>query len=262
MIVLSAIYITYSYQSKSYVAQEHISEMQQNLRAAMYMLSRDLRMAGYDPFPRHDKLNDGLDNDCDGGAPDEPGELIGILEADPDSITFNMSLYDGVDNDSDGDTDELDEAGEIDVALASESGLEPCDKKEIISYSRFLSSSGSYCLGRKIGRPEDKNEKYQPVAENIEALNFVYLDEDRNVIDDWKGSVSENRDQIRLIQVTMVARSRKEEAKIINHSEYKNLQGQVVFKSPGDHFRRLVKSVEIRCRNLGISQHFAAIQNP
>ena len=48
-IVLGAVYRTYRFQQKSYVVQDQVSVMQQNLRAAMYHMATDLRMAGYDP---------------------------------------------------------------------------------------------------------------------------------------------------------------------------------------------------------------------
>ena len=256
-LVLIAIYVVYATQSRSYVAQEHISEMQQNLRAAMYMIGRDLRMAGYDPFSREDKLEDGLDNDCDGGDPDESGELIGVLVAKKDSITVNMSLYDGVDNDNDGDTDELDEAGLIDIEKASTAGLEPCGIKEIVTYSLFDSDWQARCVGRKTGMPENSAFSTEAIAENIDALDFVYLDEDRNVLDDGGGGVEENRDKIRIVQVTIVAKSRNLERHFEQKQVFYNLQNEVVFDAPQDNYRRLSQSVEIRCRNLGIAQTLA-----
>lgn len=48
-IVMGAIYSTYKSQQDSYVAQEQVVEMQQNIRASFYQLARDLRMAGYNP---------------------------------------------------------------------------------------------------------------------------------------------------------------------------------------------------------------------
>ena len=48
-IVLAAIYSAYMSQQRSYEVTEEVSALQQNLRAAMYRLSREIRMAGYDP---------------------------------------------------------------------------------------------------------------------------------------------------------------------------------------------------------------------
>ena len=48
-IVLGAITATFISQSRSYNAQEQINGMQQAARAAMDMITREVRMAGYDP---------------------------------------------------------------------------------------------------------------------------------------------------------------------------------------------------------------------
>ncbi|MEW6671451.1 MAG: prepilin-type N-terminal cleavage/methylation domain-containing protein [Thermodesulfobacteriota bacterium] len=48
-VVLSGIYSTYQSQQRSYILQEEIAMMQQNLRAAMYLITRELRMAGFNP---------------------------------------------------------------------------------------------------------------------------------------------------------------------------------------------------------------------
>jgi type IV pilus assembly protein PilW len=48
-IVMAAAYSMYISQQKSYQINEEVVALQQNLRAAMYFLERDLRMAGYNP---------------------------------------------------------------------------------------------------------------------------------------------------------------------------------------------------------------------
>ena len=47
-IIMAAIYGAYIAQQRTYLAQEDVAEMQQNVRAAIYMLASELRMAGYD----------------------------------------------------------------------------------------------------------------------------------------------------------------------------------------------------------------------
>jgi len=47
--VMTAIYATYQSQQRSYILQDEIAKMQQNLRAAMFMMTSELRMAGFDP---------------------------------------------------------------------------------------------------------------------------------------------------------------------------------------------------------------------
>jgi type IV pilus assembly protein PilW len=47
--VMAVIYSTYRAQLRSNVTQQALIEMQQNARAAMYAMERDIRLAGYDP---------------------------------------------------------------------------------------------------------------------------------------------------------------------------------------------------------------------
>jgi type IV pilus assembly protein PilW len=76
--VMAVIYSTYRAQLKSHITQQKQIEMQQNARAAMYAMERDIRLAGYDPTG-------------DAGA--------SILVADSDEIQFE------VDRNADGDFD-------------------------------------------------------------------------------------------------------------------------------------------------------------
>ena len=85
-VVVGGVYSVYLTQQKSYLAQQEIVEMQQNLRAAMQLMEREIRMAGYTPY-------------------EESG--AGIQTANANSIRFTMDIHDGSDNDADGRTDEF-----------------------------------------------------------------------------------------------------------------------------------------------------------
>ena len=47
LVVMAAIFTTFKSQQDSFVVQTQVSATQQNLRAAMYMITRDIQMAGY-----------------------------------------------------------------------------------------------------------------------------------------------------------------------------------------------------------------------
>jgi len=47
LVVMGAIFLTFKSQQDSYVIQDQITATQQNLRSAMYILTRDIQMAGY-----------------------------------------------------------------------------------------------------------------------------------------------------------------------------------------------------------------------
>lgn len=48
-LAIAGIYQAFQSQNKSYAIQNQVAEIQQNLRAALYLLEREIRMAGYDP---------------------------------------------------------------------------------------------------------------------------------------------------------------------------------------------------------------------
>jgi type IV pilus assembly protein PilW len=85
-IVLVLLYGTFQAHQKSVTAQHLGVEMQQNIRAAMSLMKREIRMAGYDPA-----ASDGFDNDGANGV-DDPGESSGatITSAAGDFIQFNF----------------------------------------------------------------------------------------------------------------------------------------------------------------------------
>src|SRR3972149_10474097 len=72
LVVLGAMYSVFTVQNKTFGNQEEIVAMQQNVRAGMDMVTREIMMAGYNPT---------------GGTP-EPG----IVTAGADSITFTMDI--------------------------------------------------------------------------------------------------------------------------------------------------------------------------
>lgn len=47
--IVAAVYMTYRSQQKSYIDQEQVAAMQQNLRSGIGLMQREIRMAGYDP---------------------------------------------------------------------------------------------------------------------------------------------------------------------------------------------------------------------
>src|SRR5262245_11112661 len=48
-LIVSATYQAFYAQQKSYTTQSYITEMQQNLRSGMYLMTKDIRSAGYNP---------------------------------------------------------------------------------------------------------------------------------------------------------------------------------------------------------------------
>jgi type IV pilus assembly protein PilW len=119
-VVMAGIYAVYSSQQKSFVVQEGVAEMQQNLRAAMFFMVRDIRLAGCNPTGKADAgivtanaSTISMTMDIRGKNPDDPpnGNTL-----DPEeSVTYAL-----MDTDGDGTVDSLGrDTGSGLVAVAS-----------------------------------------------------------------------------------------------------------------------------------------------
>ncbi len=87
-----------------------------------------------------------------------------------------------------------------------------------------------------------------PVALNIDALNFVYLDND--------GITASSLADIRSVQITLVARSGDVVPVLMRkHTDntiYTNQQGTVIRPAQNDNFRRIRLTATVKVRNLGL----------
>lgn len=106
-VVMAGIYAVYTSQQKSFVVQEDVAEMQQNLRAAMFFLVRDIRLAGCDPTGKADagiktaNANTiSMTMDIRGKNPDDPPD--GDTGDPEESVTYAL-----IDTDGDGTLDSL-----------------------------------------------------------------------------------------------------------------------------------------------------------
>jgi type IV pilus assembly protein PilW len=222
-IVMAGIYSTYYTQQKSYVSHEQLVAMQQNLRAVTYVMEREIRMAGCDPTQNANAV---------------------IATANSNTITFTLDITggesDGVDNDHDGVTDEADEEnyGDGDTGDTSE--------------------NVTYALGDGDGDLDNDLLRNGSVfAENIDALNFVYLDgaSPPNVLDDdGSGNVTTSISQIRSVQISVVARTGRKDPQYTDTTAYYNQQDAVnpILAAQNDGYRRKLLTTEVKCRNLGL----------
>ena len=197
-IVMAGIYSAYYSQQKSFVVQDEVAEMQQNLRAAMFFMAREIRMAGCNPT---------------GGA------VAGFVTANANTVNFTMDLR-GKDPDDPADGDTGDPNENITYALADSNG------DGIIEIVR------------------DTGGGQQPVAENIDALDFQYLDEN--------GFITASPTAIRSVQITIVARTGRGDQGYVDTKSYRNLQGAQILAPPNDNFRRKTLATNIKCRNMGL----------
>jgi hypothetical protein len=93
----------------------------------------------------------------------------------------------------------------------------------------------------------------QVLAENIEALNFVYFDRNGNVLPSPVATVN----AINSIQVTIIAKSGTTIPVLFQRHRdskaYSNRQGTEILSARNDDFRRIVLLHEFKCRNLQLN---------
>jgi len=198
VIIMAAIYSTYYSQQKSFLVQEQLAAMDQNLRAAMFYMETDIRMAGCDPTRK-------------GG--------IGVTTANATSLSFK--------EDSDGDGNPT----SVTYAL---------DDSDMDGVDDVLERNGEL------------------IAENIQALDFVYLDgaSPPNVLNDLAthNVPLANIPDIRSVEVTVVARTGIEDRTYTDTTDFYNQHDLVnpILPAQNDHYRRKALSSNIKFRNLGL----------
>jgi type IV pilus assembly protein PilW len=218
LLAIGAIYSTFLNQFKSYQIQEEIAAMQQNIRAAMYHMQREIRMAGCDPYNNSTTLpSDDPIPESKHGTTDYP--IKQIIEANSTSIVFMEDV-----NPPDGYV---------------------TGTNEIIGYS--LSDNN---LVRNTGGGN------QAVAENIDALDFVYLDgASPPVVLNLNGTNVSSGDlsRIRSVEITIVARTGRSLRASPNNMVYYNQQGSQIIGAQNDHYSRKWLTTVVKCRNLGLN---------
>jgi type IV pilus assembly protein PilW len=146
----------------------------------------------------------------------------GIITANADSIRFTEDIRgDSAGSDPDGDVD---------------------DANENITYS--LSDNN---LVRNTGGGD------QTVAENINALDFVYLDASSVVLNPEGTDVaSSDLSKIRSVEITIVAKTGKGLLDYSNNKVYYNQHNYKMLDAQNDNFSRRRLTTFIKCRNLGL----------
>ena len=126
------------------------------------------------------------------------------------------------------------------------------DPMEVIRYALTNDSNrdgladGTPC---DFGRESDTSG-LQILAENIDALNFVYLDQDGDTL----STPVSNPQNIGSVQISLIVRSGEDlPAFFFRHDDnrnYFNRQGTLILSAPNDQFRRISATHEFKCRNL------------
>ena len=212
-VIMTGVFSAFKSQQDSYLAQEQVAEMQQNLRAGLYILTGEIRMAGYDAG------GDTEDSSCNLGA---TGISVapGILAVAANQLDFSMDLN------SDGDCSDTDEN---------------------LSYYIYTSTINGVTID-KLGRRDNTaaTPTVQAVAESFEELEFTYLDSSSppvatNILAD-----------IRSVQISILAKARNPDRNYTDSRTYPPTPAGTTWGAYGDNFRRRFQTMTVKCRNMGL----------
>lgn len=221
-VISGAIYATYQYQQDLYLAQEKVADMQQNLRAGMYFMARDMRLAGYDPSEKAEALTNA--NNIAKAA-----EIRFAFDDDDDGVIQNNEYIryaltsDGANGINDATRDGL--ANSFPCNLGKETGITP------------------------------NNSGLQPVAENVQALEFFY-----HLADGTTSTAPGSFSDIRSIDVSLLVRTGNkikgykdtETYYPASNPNHATGTGTKVWGPFNDNYRRKLLIAQIKCRNLGL----------
>ena len=216
-------YLFFTGQSRSVATQMKQASIQQNLRAAMFILEQEIKKIGYNPSQIRGNAAPGIiatgpgrlsfqaDINENGAGFNGYGGISGVMQnnkTDPGeivSIGIKEDCYGNGDEDGDGIADSFP--------------------------SRLWRDTAS---------------EHLVIADNIEVVNFEYLDNKGTILT----QPVENTERIKQIQITIIARAGSPAGGYKNSRYYYNPQEKEIFKAPGDGFIRGLSTKTIYCRNL------------
>jgi type IV pilus assembly protein PilW len=225
-IISIAMYSAYTSQQRVNQAQDHVVAIQQDLRAGLDMMARELRMAGYDP-------------DKKWGAGFVPSSMNGTVNSNTVAFTL-VADDDQVDNNKDGTTDEAGELKAVQYDFAP--GYEDTD--------------GINDIRRQVGYVEAGQVVWSGnptvLIENVDRVEFLYT-----LVDGSQpvppAQTDLTGDKIRSIQISVLVRASEKSVGYLDTESYQSASG-ADWTPPHDdmqHFRRRMQVITVDCRNMG-----------
>ena len=262
-ILVAGVYRTFISQQHTYTVQEQVVDMQQNVRLAINRMTREIRMAN---FGRQvDKNPDNTYNTTffDHGA--MYGTFSNVVNPGVDSVTIvagyqtlipttlSLNAASGSNSIFVNDVSSFDtaikkyisingwESHQISTIIGNEikfPGTDKLTKDHLQGERLYLVMAITYSIGPFEGkscllRDDHLGAGPQPVAENIENLQFAYFD-DASPPNQLVLPIADPN-IIRMIQVTIIARTDKTDSELAK---------------AGDGFRRRTLTTNIQLRNL------------
>ncbi len=234
----TAIFSTFFTHNKVYIEQEQVVAMQQNLRAGLDLMVREIRMAGFEG---------------DGDA------SVGFITADANKIEFTW------DENEDGDFDDY---GEYLTYSLYGAGMSNLGRKPTKDANNQAVAENIVGLGFAYAFDADDDDNNEldvdasgniywaaPVGGNwysldVNADGLINADDDTDgngILNDTVPLPNVNRDDIRAVQIWMLAQTGNEARGFTDTNKY--VVGTQIIQ-PNNAFRHRLLSAVVECRNL------------
>jgi type II secretory pathway pseudopilin PulG len=240
-ILTAVLYRAFISQQRTYTVQDQVAEMQQNARVAIGQMTREIRMAGYggDMLSTFGNVNGFSDIITPASAAITIilADEVGVLKQNTAKSTSQLKVTNARIFNADkkkylclnGLNNYLVRSVTEDTIVLTT----PLAEGHPINQPVYLVKAISYYLGLSGGktvlrRNENTGGGGQPLADNIESLEFAYFD--------VNGDLTEKPADIRKVKVTVTAKTNAVDPE---------LRG-------GDGYRRRTLSSDIRPRNMGL----------
>ena len=244
-IVMAMITSVYNLQQKAHVTQQQVADMQQNIRAAMYLMESEIRMAGYDPTE---------------------GSGAGIQTAGPNSIQFTGDIDgNGVTTGTNEDmTFGFSLANDADVNGTADAGGAPLVRRNTTGGVFDSMAEDIHAIGFAYAYDDDRNGELDISAGGhviwaIDSDGDGALDTRLDADDDGDIDAADavaggallaatvNINRIRAVRIWLLART---EAPIRDFSDTRTYVVGDRRITPGDSFQRRLLTASVKCRNM------------
>lgn len=266
-IVLAGVYTAFIAQRQSYDAQEQVTDVQQNTRAAMYMMTRDIRLAGYDPtFSQSFGMTYIGFRDINNAEDLTPAGISSI------TFTYDQDQSGGVPAGSDTIRYSI-----CDFPIATPDGTLDL-AREVGGGGRQLVAENIIALGFAYAYDADDNKSLDTYVTTGGANAVIWAIDtnndgnlDTNIDDDGDGDIDEddgpgpggngvitgtaiipvvNMDKIRAVKIWLLAQSSRQDAGGFVDTGTYTVGRQVI--TPNTNFRHRLLQTTVYCRNLGL----------
>ncbi len=243
-LVLAAVFQMYTFQEKNAVVQEQVTDLQQNLRAAMYLLQRDIRMAGYDPLASRNFGITGINLNTitfTGDFNTEDG-VVGANE----TITYSLFDFGGDGNmdlaRNDAGVDEL--LAENIAAIGFAYAFDSDSDDQLDTYASGAGDQVIWAFDSDNNGTLDKNlDTNNDGVINQNDLGASGVIEGQNIF-------PVATDRIRAVRIWLLARSPNADTAYADTNNW--VVGNQVINT-NDNFRRRLLEATVQCRNMGLN---------